>query len=490
MTTSEPQGSWLAERFAALTDYFMPPHMLGDPHVKNQTKMFLVSHLVGPFLGLSAPLAFYILDPTPGFDLLILAASIMSFWIFPFLLKAGVAYDRLVLMSIAVDWFAIFWSCYYYGGAASPTIVWFLIIPILAVFYIGGDKRQRDRLLILSCAACAIFALAYIGMDPEPNDIPQPAVEVLGLLSAVAVMCYISGMAVYYSRVFDAGVNLEAEVTRRRLLALELRKAVDAATRAASAKSDFLARISHELRSPLNAILGYGELLKEEVVDGPGPNLSPDIDRILDAGQYLTRLIDMILDLAKIESGKMKLNMQEHDIGVVIAGVVDRRRHEIEANGNTLHFDVSSDIGTGIVDATRLEQIVDSIVVNAATHTENGEIEIVLRSELSWGVPHFNLEIRDTGPGIAEDALAFIFESFVAQRNAADGRYGGTGLALSVTSKLCEAMNGTVSVVSTVGKGSTFTVRLPLAPVDLPSSDAFEEAVASSSSAQPILLAS
>ena len=490
MTTLEPQQSWIAVRFAALTDYFMPQHMLGDQRVENQTKMFLVSHLIGPVLGLSVPLAFYFLDPTPGWDLLVLAASILSFWAFPFLLKAGVAYDRLVLMSIAVDWFVIFCSCYYYGGAASPTIVWFLIIPILAVFYIGGDKGQRDRRLILSCVACAIFAIAYFGLDPEPNDIPQPAMEVLGLMSAVAVMCYIAGMAVYYSRVFDAGVELETEVTRRRLLAVELRKAVDAATKAASAKSDFLARMSHELRSPLNAILGYGELLKEEDIDDPDSVLSKDIDRILDAGQYLTRLIDMILDLAKIESGKMKFNMQEHDIGAIVTRAVDRRQNEIDANGNTVHLDLSPDIGTGIVDGTRLEQIVDSIVINAASYTENGEIDVTLRREYVKGVPFFNLAIRDTGQGIAKDALPFIFESFVAQRDAAEGRFGGTGLALSVTSKLCEAMNGTISVESSVGKGSTFTVKLPLAPMESASDDAFQEAVDSNASAQPIPAAS
>lgn len=218
------------------------------------------------------------------------------------------------------------------------------------------------------------------------------------------------------------------------------------------------------MRSPLNAILGYGDLLKEDDVERPDSVIAKDIDRILDAGQYLTRLIDMILDLAKIESGKMKFNMQEHDIGGVVAKVVEQHRPEIEAMGNTLHFDVSPELRKGIIDANRVEQIADSIISNAAAHTANGEIEISLCPLGTEQDPGFSIVVRDTGRGIAEDALPFIFESFVTERDAADGRYGGTGLALSVTSKLCEAMNGSISAKSSVGIGSTFTVRLPIGP--------------------------
>ena len=452
--------------YADVSDYFLPPGIKSDREATNQARMFLVSHIFGPPLGLSVPLALFVFDPTPGYEIAVLAVSIFAFWAFPFLLRQELSYRLLVLLSILNLNFSILWSCFHYGGVHSPTVTWVLIIPILAVFYIGGDAAQKRGLAITALASVGIFGAAYAGLDPGPNDIPAAAMEVLGATSAVAVMAYVAVMAIYYARIFDAGVDLENEVARRRLMAIELRRAVEAAGRAASAKSEFLARMSHELRSPLNAIIGYGELLREEGQDNGAQIVLHDVDRILEAGAYLTRLIDMILDLAKIDSGKMTFDSRPHDLGALIEAVVERRRAMIQAQRNRVVVDVSPDLGIAIIDANRFGQILDSILKNAATHTEHGRIEVTAVPATAVGRPAFRMRVSDTGSGIPAEILPVIFESFLMERGAAEGRYGGTGLALSVTSKLCQAMGGEITAQSVEGEGSVFTVTLPLAAAD------------------------
>lgn len=445
----------------AAAQYFIPHFVAKDREAANQARMFLVSHLFGPPLGISVPLAFYAVDPKPGFDLVVLSASILGFWAFPFLLKAGCSYRSLVLCSLLNLNFAIYWSIYHYGGVHSPTLVWLLIIPILSVFYIGGDDQQKGGLFAAAAVAAVVFAAAYFGLDPGPNDVPKAAMEVLGATSAVAVMCYIAVMAIYYARIFDAGVDLEREVARRRIMATELRRAAEAADRAASVKSEFLARMSHELRSPLNAIIGYGELLREECEEDSQDLMQEDLARILEAGAYLMRLIDMILDLAKLDAGKMRFDLRPHDLGEIIAECVANVRPIAEQNGNEISVSVAPDLPEIVADAQRLSQVLESIVGNAAIHTRNGRIEIVARPIEIDTRPSFEVEVRDTGCGIAPEILPSIFETFLVERAASDGRYGGTGLALSLSSKLCRAMGGEISATSQEGEGSVFTVALP-----------------------------
>lgn len=454
----------MSRRIAQLTEFFLPDWVSGDREATNLARMFLLSHFLGPIFGLSAPLALYLSDPTPGPEILVLAASILSFWVFPFLLKSGIAYRRLVLLSIAIDWFAIYWACFHFGGAHSPTLVWMLIIPILSVFYIGDDDWQKKALIALGIVASLVFMAVYFWRGLPSNDIPAAAMEVLGATSAVAVMCYVAMMAVYYSRIFDAGVDLEREVARRRLMSIELRRSVEAADRAAAMKSEFLAKMSHELRSPLNAIIGYGELLKEDCDEEQSNLMQGDLDKILEAGAYLTRLIDNILDLAKVDAGKMRFNPQPQDLGDVIEEVVRRQHDLIVANGNRVTVSIEPDVRLVRIDGNRLVQIVESIVKNAATYTREGTISIEVWPADLNGVAAFEIVVRDTGRGIPPEILGVIFETFLIDRDASGGRYGGTGLALSVTSKLCEAMGGKITAESAEGAGSTFVVCLPVAP--------------------------
>jgi hypothetical protein len=158
-------------------EYFIPEGMRADREDANKARMFLISHSMGPILGNAVPLAVLVFNPTIRPDALVLAASITMFWVFPFLLKWGVNYHALVLTSVVNLNFCILWSCYFYGGVSSPTLPWLLIIPILSLFYIGGERQLQPHLLAISAAAFALFLALYHNVPPPSIDMPLFAVH-------------------------------------------------------------------------------------------------------------------------------------------------------------------------------------------------------------------------------------------------------------------------------------------------------------------------
>jgi signal transduction histidine kinase len=462
-----PGGLWRLALWQETIEYFVPEEMARDRELHNRARMFLISHLLGPILGNSALAALYVFDPTPEWDLAVIAVSITAFWIFPFLLRRGVSYDRLVLCSVANLNFNVLLSCYFNGGVASPTMPWVLIIPMLSLFYLGGEQRLQPRLLGVTAFSFTVFFLAFHLYPPEPNDIPDAAMVGLGAVSNIATLCYVAMMAIYYARIFDAGVDLEVEVRRRRQMAEELRQAIMAAHRVGSSKAEFLARMSHEIRTPLNAIIGYGEILREEAAASGNSAMLDDLERILDAARYLVRLIDLILDLAKIDAGRMSFDARPHDVREMLEAAAQQRRGLIEGRGNTITISVDDGLGSMVVDRHRLLQILDGVLENAARHTQHGRIGLAA-SRTAPGRDTIRIAISDTGSGIAAETLATLFESFTTARTAADGRYGGTGLSLTVFAQLCRAMGGSIAATSAAGRGSTFTITLPFAQDEAP----------------------
>lgn len=454
----------VADTYQRLIDYFVPASLENDRSGANQARMFLISHTMGPILGNSVPLALYMFDPTPGMDVLVLAVSITAFWLFPPLLRREWNYKWLVMASVANLNFCILWSCYFYGGVASPTLTWILIIPILSLFYIGGERQLQPHLLGISGGAFTLFLIVYFYFEPTSNDMPLVAMQGLGLVSTTAALCYIATMAIYYSRIFDAGLELENEVKRRMKTTDELRSAVAAADRASSVKSEFLARMSHELRTPLNAVIGYTELLKEDSEEIGDTASIKDIDRIHDAANYLIRLINMILDMSKIEAGRMSFDYRVHDLQSAIERAVQNVQPLTDRNRNRTEITSANDLEKVTIDQGRFIQVVESVLENAAQHTADGTISISASRQADWrGAEAFQIVISDTGEGIPESELPMIFESFGAAREASDdGRYGGTGLSLTVMKKMCHAMGGTIEANSSEGKGSKFTITLPL----------------------------
>lgn len=447
-------------RYMQLIEYFIPDHMRGNREAENQARMFLISHSLGPILGNAVPFAVLFFNATLRIDAIVLSLAITAFWVFPFLLKRGMNYEVLVLTSVVDLNFCILWSCYFYGGVSSPTLPWLLIIPILSLFYIGGQRKLQPALLAISAGAFLLFLEIYNTVPPPAINMPPFAVYGLGFVSTAAALAYVATMAIYYSRIFDASIALETEVRRRRDTADQLRKAIAEADKAGSAKAEFLARMSHEIKTPLNAIVGYSQLLREDGMGGDRA-AQQDVIRINDAGLYLVRLINMILDLSKLEAGRMQFDVQHHDARQCIMAAVEEHRATIAANHNSVVIDIDPELTDIDIDANRFKQVLGAILENAGQHTENGLVTLIARRAI--GADNlFYVRISDTGVGIEAETLKTLFDTFTASRDAASGRFGGTGTNLTVVQRLCRAMGGSISAESLVGTGSTFTITLPV----------------------------
>ncbi|RKZ49241.1 MAG: hypothetical protein DRQ48_02855 [Gammaproteobacteria bacterium] len=259
--------------------------------------------------------------------------------------------------------------------------------------------------------------------------------------------------------------NLETRVEERTIelksLQLGLERARDAADEANQAKSAFLANMSHELRTPMNAILGYSEMLMEEAEDIEQEEFIPDLKKIHQSGTHLLSLINDVLDLSKIESGKMETFAEEIDLDVLIDEVSATAHPLLEKNKNSLAIKRGKNIGMAYQDITKLRQTLFNLLSNAAKFTHEGTITLrVTRSEQD-GIGWLSFAVSDTGIGIAEDKVENIFEEFAQADNSTTRDYGGTGLGLAISRRFCELLGGDLSIHSKLGEGSTFTIRIP-----------------------------
>lgn len=257
--------------------------------------------------------------------------------------------------------------------------------------------------------------------------------------------------------------TLEEKVHER---TVELEHAMIAASDANQAKSAFLAKMSHELRTPMNAIIGYSEILLEDAEDDEDEATCEDLNKILAAARHLLGLINDVLDLSKIEAGRMDLFVEEQGVVGLTEQVYSTVAPLVGKGGNQFVIDCPEDVGVIRVDATKLRQILLNLISNAAKFTENGTITLKVERTSAGTDARIRFSVIDTGIGMTQEQCDKIFEAFTQAEASTSSKYGGTGLGLAITKQFAQLMEGDVIVTSEVGKGSTFTVDLPVSVDD------------------------
>ncbi len=269
-------------------------------------------------------------------------------------------------------------------------------------------------------------------------------------------------------------IRLVLDLEQRNRVEKELAEARVAAEKANKAKSGFLANMSHELRTPMNAILGYSEMLMEEAEDIGQDGFIPDLKKINQAGNHLLSLINDVLDLSKIESGRMEAFAEDIDVGAMIDQVGDTAQPLMSQKNNQFKIEPGKQLGHAHQDITKLRQSLLNLLSNAAKFTHEGTITLRAERRSQADGEWLLFSVSDTGIGIPQDKLGQVFEEFGQADSSTTRDYGGTGLGLPISRRFCQMLGGDLTVSSTVGEGSTFTMRVP---VLLPRSDAETPAV-------------
>ena len=244
----------------------------------------------------------------------------------------------------------------------------------------------------------------------------------------------------------------------------QARADAEEAERASAAKADFLAKMSHELRTPLNAVIGYSQLLLEDATDENDTETAADLERIHSAGHHLLHLVNEVLDLSKIEAGKMELDNQEIELAPLIENAVAHFRPAAGRRGNSIAIELAPMLGSIVCDGSKLRQILFQLVDNAVKFTQDGSIIVRATKAGPEDAQSISIRVEDTGIGIAEEQIGQLFEQFTVGDDSSSSKYGGTGLGLALGRKLCRLMRGDIIAESQEGCGSAFTIILPSHP--------------------------
>lgn len=440
----------------AFLDHFIPLSVQVQPDAHRRARMFMLSHVFGPFLGNVIPLYLhFILNIEMDYRFWIFFASITVFWLYPIALRATQRYQLLAFISIQNLNFCILWACYSYGGVYSPFLSWALIIPLLSFFYLPATGLIRNAILAQIVVSLGIFAaLVVTGFQFPTVDLRQ--FEVIGIISTLSAAVYVVMMALYFANVFREQRAFEQELgnlvaTTDHMIALTA-----AAQQAAIAKADFVASMSHELRTPLNAVIGYSQLLLEDATGEAEEEFSRDVQRIHQAGSHLLHLVDDILDFSKLDAGKMVSQPTEGSLANCFDGI----SFEIaEKSGTVLKiiYEDSSNQKLLTADWHTVRKALQHLVYGVVDEQYSGDLE--LRAKVSRDC--IVMRVLDPRIGIARTDTESLFDIFSDGSDASATKYGNVGIAFALSLKFAQLIGGAISVnVDSEGRRE-FTMTIP-----------------------------
>lgn len=355
-----------------------------------------------------------------------------------------------------------------FGDAMAPIAM----LPVVATGWLFGMTAG------VAAAVVAVGLTFWLlsGVSPQPGEVmaTNALTMVAGVVTGGATgwVRQVLGHSRRQARkleqrnaraLLEAGLRKAAEEELRRVNEA-LEKACDAAVRASDEKSRFLGRASHELRTPLAAIQGYAELIAEEleVHGAPPPTLGRDLGRIVEAARHLTGLVDELLDISRIETGRLDLHLSAVDVRGLVEEAVAMMRPAAAAAGTRLTLACAQGLRPVRTDARRARQVLLNLLSNAIKFTGPGQVEVSAGPSHGEPAAWAEIEVRDTGPGMTLDEQQLAFEEFWRGKNDQPG----VGLGLAIARRLCSEMGGSIAVSATPGVGTAFVVRLPLVEAD------------------------
>ena len=353
-------------------------------------------------------------------------------------------------------------------SAAMHFSLWPLVMALTATnlgsLGVGGIRLAARGLVAFAVGlvACGWFNDFAINVDSPAVPTAASIVGIFLTSSIFAFHSYLQSKRFVRSRKLLEEQNLKIEEKSTQLE--QARQEADAANKS---KSLFLANMSHELRTPLNAIIGYSEMLVEEAQDAGDAELIPDLQKIHGAGKHLLGLINDVLDLSKIEAGKMELHYEDIEVGAMLESVINTVRPLADKKGNRLVVE-AADLGSLHSDVTKVRQMLFNLLSNAAKFTEQGEIRLRVRREQQGTHDWMVFDVEDSGIGMTPEQLAKLFQPFAQADASTTRKYGGTGLGLAMSRHFAEMMGGEITLRSALGAGTTFTIRIPASAAAAP----------------------
>jgi signal transduction histidine kinase len=360
-----------------------------------------------------------------------------------------------------------------YGSFTPWICVVFASALWIAFLNIGGVRLGVSTLPALALGVLVTGSQVGFRFEPQAS-VAMSLISTIGLLlytTSFGIAGHVAARRLVASQKSQERQRHEIEETNH--LLEQARRVAEEAKReaesASQAKSMFLANMSHELRTPLNAIIGYSEMLQDDADVMEPAEIAADLRKITGAGKHLLQLINDVLDLSKIEAGKIDVYVEPIDVIAVVRDVALTAETLVRQHANTLVVRCPDGIGTIRADVTKLRQILLNLLSNAAKFTRDGTVTLeVERASLAEHQVHewVLFHVRDTGAGMTPEQMAKLFQAFTQADASTTRRHGGTGLGLALSRRFCRLMGGDIDVVSTPGEGSTFTVRVPATVTD------------------------